>query len=53
MRAVHLAGREIRIPERDYDPRRVSDFSLSNWTELYTQARVAELRRQPLAHAAE
>ena len=52
IRAVYLAGREIRIPERRYEPRRVSDFSLANWTELYTRERVAELRRQPLPRAA-
>src|SRR5215469_8975145 len=44
LRGVHIAGREIAIPDRPYDPRKVTDFSLSNWTELYTQARVAELR---------
>ena len=52
MRAVHLGGREIHIPERDYEPREVSDFSLANWTDLYTRARVAELRRQPAPRAA-
>ncbi len=41
---VYLAGREMRIEDRPYDPRQVTDFSLSNWTDLYTQARVAELR---------
>ena len=46
IRAVHIAGKEIRIAERAYDPRQVTDFALSNWTELYTRARVAELRRQ-------
>ena len=34
------------IPDRAYDPRQVTDFALSNWTDLYTQARVAELRQQ-------
>jgi len=54
IRAVHIAGKEIRIPERGYDPRQVTDFSLSNWTELYTRERVAELRRQrPRLAAAE
>ena len=43
LRGVYIAGREIRIPERSYDPRQVTDFSLSNWTDLYTQERVAEL----------
>ena len=46
IRAVHIAGKELRIPQRDYDPRQVTDFALSNWTDLYTRARVAELRRQ-------
>jgi len=54
IRAVHIAGKEIRIPDRPYDPRQVTDFALSNWTELYTRARVAELRqRQPRLAAAE
>jgi cytosine/adenosine deaminase-related metal-dependent hydrolase len=46
LRAVHIAGKEIRIADRAYDPRQVTDFALSNWTDLYTQARVAELRQQ-------
>jgi imidazolonepropionase-like amidohydrolase len=45
IRAVHLAGKQMSIPERGYDPRQVSDATQVNWTELYTQARVAELRR--------
>jgi imidazolonepropionase-like amidohydrolase len=44
LRGVYLAGREMRIADRPYDPRQVTDFALSNWTDLYTQARVAELR---------
>ena len=44
LRGVYIAGREIKIADRPYDPRQVTDFSLSNWTDLYTQARVAELR---------
>ena len=44
LRGVYIAGREIKLPDRPYDPRRVTDFSLSNWTDLYTQERVAELR---------
>ncbi len=43
LRAVYIAGKEIRIADRPYDPRQVTDFALSNWTDLYTQARVAEL----------
>jgi imidazolonepropionase-like amidohydrolase len=46
LRGVYIAGREIRIADRPYDPRKVTDFSLSNWTDLYTQERVAELRGQ-------
>ena len=54
IRAVHIAGKEIAIADRDYDPRQVTDFALSNWTDLYTQARVAELRgRRPRLAAAE
>ena len=44
LRGVYIAGKEIRIADRPYDPRKVTDFSLSNWTDLYTQERVAELR---------
>ncbi|HVC55326.1 MAG TPA: amidohydrolase family protein [Stellaceae bacterium] len=43
LRAVYIAGKELRIADRSYDPRQVTDFALSNWTDLYTQARVAEL----------
>jgi len=54
LRAVHLAGKQIDIPDRSYDPRQVTDFALSNWTDLYTRDRVAELHlRQPRLAAAE
>ena len=54
LRGVYIAGREIVIADRPYDPRKVTDFSLSNWTDLYTQARVAELRgERPRLEAAE
>jgi imidazolonepropionase-like amidohydrolase len=43
LRAVYIAGRELKIADRPYDPRQVTDFALSNWNDLYTQARVAEL----------
>jgi len=46
LRGVYIAGREIRIADRPYDPLQVTDFALTNWTDLYTQARVAELRGQ-------
>ncbi len=52
--AVYLGGKRMALPERDYDPRQVTDAALVNWTDVYTQARVAELRRdKPLARAAE
>ena len=52
--AVHLGGKRMALPPRDYDPREVTDASLVNWTDVYTQARVAELRRdKPLRRAAE
>ena len=44
LRGVYIAGRELKLADRPYDPRKVTDFSLSNWTDLYTRARVAELR---------
>jgi imidazolonepropionase-like amidohydrolase len=50
--AVYIAGKEIRIAARDYDPRQVTDFALSNWTDIYTRARVAELQGQRLRLAA-
>jgi hypothetical protein len=54
LRAVYIAGKEIRIADRPYDPRQVTDFALANWTELYTRERVAELRQQaPTLAAAE
>jgi imidazolonepropionase-like amidohydrolase len=43
IRHVHLAGRRIEVPERGYDPREVTDQAWTNWNDLYTQARVAEL----------
>ncbi len=52
--AVHLAGKRMALPERSYDPRQVTDAALTNWTDVYTQARVAELRRdKPRRKAAE
>ncbi|HEY1299136.1 MAG TPA: hypothetical protein VGF07_01475, partial [Stellaceae bacterium] len=54
IRAVHIAGTEIKIAARPYDPRQVTDFALFNWTDLYTQARVRELRgERPHLAAAE
>ena len=53
LRAVHIGGKAVEIEDRAYDPRKVTDFSLSNWTELYTQARVAELPGRSRRLAAE
>jgi imidazolonepropionase-like amidohydrolase len=54
IRAVHLAGRRVTVPECSYDPRDVTDQALVNWNDVYTQSRVAELHRnRPLRSAAE
>jgi imidazolonepropionase-like amidohydrolase len=55
IRHVHIAGKRMAIPERGYDPRQVTDKSLSNWSDLYTQERVRKLypTRGKLAAAAE
>jgi imidazolonepropionase-like amidohydrolase len=55
IRHVHIGGKRMQIPERGYDPRQVTDKSLSNWTDLYTQQRVRELypARRQFAAAAE
>ena len=54
IRAVHLAGKRMAIPDRPYDPRQVTDAALANWTDVYTQARVAEINRaKPRRRAAE
>jgi imidazolonepropionase-like amidohydrolase len=55
IRHVHIGGKCMQIPERSYDPRQVTDRSLVNWTELYTQERVRTLypARRQLAAAAE
>jgi len=53
IRHVHIRGERMQIPDRDYDPRQVTDRSLANWTELYTQEHVAALRlRRPMGRAA-
>lgn len=43
IRHVHLAGKRVEVAERAYDPREVTDQAWTNWNDLYTQARVAEL----------
>jgi imidazolonepropionase-like amidohydrolase len=52
IRAVHIGGVELRIPARDYDPRQVTDLAWSNWTDLYTQERVARMRQAKTGLAA-
>jgi len=49
IRAVHIAGKRMQIPDRSYDPRQVTDFAWTNWNDLYTQERVAALREARLA----
>ncbi|MGZ5899459.1 MAG: amidohydrolase family protein [Reyranella sp.] len=44
IRHVHLGGKRMQIPDRDYDPHLVTDKSWVNWSDLYTQKRVHELR---------
>jgi imidazolonepropionase-like amidohydrolase len=46
IRAVHIAGVEISIPHRNYNPRQVTDLSWVNWSDIYTQERVEALRQQ-------
>lgn len=53
LKHVHIAGKRMQIPERGYDPRQVTDRSWSNWTELYTQEHVRELRMRKFDLAAE
>ena len=43
IRHVHIGGKRMQIPDRSYDPRQVTDRSLTNWTDLYTQERVRAL----------
>lgn len=37
-------GRRITPPRRGYDPRKVSDFAMTMFADLYTRERVAQLR---------
>ncbi|MBV8537188.1 MAG: amidohydrolase family protein [Alphaproteobacteria bacterium] len=54
VRHVHVAGREIRILPRRYDPSKVSDMALVNWNDVYTQARVELLsHHSPQSEAAQ
>jgi imidazolonepropionase-like amidohydrolase len=43
IRHVHIGGKRMQIAERGYDPNLVTDKSLINWSDLYTQERVREL----------
>jgi len=42
--AVVLNGKRISEPRRGYDPKRVSDFAMTMFSDLYTRDRVAELQ---------
>jgi imidazolonepropionase-like amidohydrolase len=46
IRHVHIAGKRLALPERDYDPRQVTDHAWTNWNDLYTRERVAALELQ-------
>ena len=41
---MHIAGKRMQIPERGYDPRKVTDRAFTNWSELYTQEKVRTLQ---------
>ena len=43
IRHVHVAGKRMALPDRDYDPYKVTDIAWTNWNDLYTQERVSEL----------
>jgi imidazolonepropionase-like amidohydrolase len=43
IRHVHLSGKRVAVPDRDYDPYEVTDIAWTNWNDLYTQERVTEL----------
>jgi imidazolonepropionase-like amidohydrolase len=47
IRHVHIAGKRISVPERGYDPWKVTDVAWTNWNDLYTQERIAELGIRP------
>jgi hypothetical protein len=47
IRHVHIAGKRLAVAERGYDPRQVTDQAWTNWNDLYTQDRVAELGIRP------
>ena len=43
LKEVYLGGERAALQVPPYDPRKVSDFSLNHWNDLYTRERVAEL----------
>lgn len=43
LKEVYLGGERATLQLPPYDPRKVSDFSLHHWNDLYTRERVAEL----------
>mgnify|MGYP006171816781 CR=1 FL=1 len=43
IRHVHIAGRRLEVPARAYDTYQVTDQAWTNWNDLYTRERVAEL----------
>ncbi len=51
IRHVHLGGKRIALPSRDYDPYKVTDIAWTNWNDLYTQERVTELGILPARKA--
>ena len=47
IKAVYIDGKAISIPNRPYDPYKVTDLAMTNWADLYTQSRVADLGLTP------
>ena len=41
--AVYVGGRLVEISDHAYEPKKVSDFAYTWWTDLYTRDRVKEL----------
>ena len=41
--AVYVGGRLVEISDHAYEPKKVSDFAYTWWTDLYTRERVKEL----------
>lgn len=47
MVAVYKDGVRVTAPKRDYNPRRITDFNQTLYSDLYTRERVAELALLP------